>query len=147
MQRKSKLPCRVMEYMRKDFTVAVISCISGETPAHEKLPDRDKRGILAVCHGAESLYEKRVAGVQINGVVSCSAFLGKYDFCLEAVSVEAEEFSDLKRVPHFFQGKHIRVEGEDKQRLFRLPDLPQGKTRVIRRLSFSSTDLFLNEAD
>jgi len=34
---------------------------------------------------------------------SCSAFLGKYDFCLEAVSVEAEEFSDLKRVPTSFR--------------------------------------------
>ena len=69
--------------MGEDLAVTVIADIARDTPAHEIFPDRDKRCILAVCHRRVTLDEKRVAGVEVYGIIRVLPSLRKDYLCLQ----------------------------------------------------------------
>ena len=127
-------PVGVVHDVGEDLGVGIVAHVPRVAAAREELADRHEGRVLAVRHRGVALDEEGMAGIEVDGVVRVLPALGQDDLRLDARLLDAEELAHFERVPHFLQGQHIGVEGEDEERPVGLAHDAERKPRLHQQV-------------
>ncbi len=70
------------------FRVGLITHVSWKSSGGKKLPNRDKGGVLTIGHGGDTLDEKGMAGIEIDGIVGVLPPLSQHHPGLKFLAIQ-----------------------------------------------------------